>query len=120
MNTLACLYTFGRVYLILSMENIHETPILADMVLLFVVGRSQNFIKLYCIDYLRILNICSKYVINLSLHLASLVISIYVFNILCSPFNACLVLFLFQLYSIIHAQYLSSTRVYIVIHLLVM
>ena len=111
--TSACPYTFGSVYWVLSMRRIHRTPHFAHVFLLSVFSIAHSSVRLSCTDHLSVYSVFSffQYVINWSLHSVS-----SEFSISCSDyytcFCACSVMFLFQLYSILHAQYLSSTDAY--------
>ena len=112
MITPACLYTFGSVYWVLSMGHIHRTPHLDHVVLFSVTSSSQCSVRLSAFTiyhYIRYsVSTCYKLVIASS-YLRTKHITFRLLYLLLCFFSYVL----FQVYSILHAQYLSGTDTYL-------
>ena len=93
--TPACLYTFGRAYLVLSMWCIHWTPHIAHVVLLLVISSSHSLVRLFALTIYQYIqysvSTCNKLVIASS----KLRIMFFMSNYYAS-FYACLVMFDFS------------------------
>ena len=89
----ACLYTLGRVYLVLSMGRIHRTPHLAHVVLLSVISSSHSSVRLSVLTIYQYIQF--QHVINFSLHPVSSEISTSRSDYY-TCFCACLVMFYFS------------------------
>ena len=108
----ACFYTFGRVYWVLLMGHIHQTPHLAHVVLLSVISSSHSSVRLSALTIYQYIqysvSACYKLVIASS-KLKNQHITLRLLYLFLCLFSYVL----FQLYSILHAQYLSSTDAYV-------
>ena len=71
--TPACLHTSGRVYWVLSMGRIHQTPHLSHVVLLSVISSSHCLVRLSTLTIYQYIQF--QHVINWSLHPVSSKIS---------------------------------------------
>ncbi|KAH0784174.1 hypothetical protein KY290_003772 [Solanum tuberosum] len=66
----ARLYTFGRVYWVLSMGRIHRTPHLAHVVLLSIISSSHSTVRFHCIENISVqFSIQSQHVQVLSIQI---------------------------------------------------
>ena len=105
--TLACLFTSGRVYWVLSMGHIHRTRHLAHLVLLSVISSYHSSVTLSALTIYQYIqysvSACYKFVIASSLLKNQHITFRLLYLFLCFFSYV-----LFQLYSILHAQYLSG------------
>ena len=101
--TPACLDTFGRVYWVLSMVHIHRTPHLDHMVLLLVISSSHSSVRLSTLTIYLYIKYSIHHVLNSSLHLVSLEISI-----LCSDDYTCFYACSFMFYISFNLSYVLS------------
>ena len=87
--TPACLYTFGRVYWVLSMGRIHQTPYLAHVVLLSVISSSHSSVRLSALtiyQYIQFHHVINRSCIQLvqkSAHHVQIIILVFVLVQLC-------------------------------------
>ena len=69
--TPVCLYTFGRVYWVLSMGRIHRTLNLAHVVLLSVISSSYSSVRLSALTIYQYIQYSIQHDINWTLHQVS-------------------------------------------------
>ena len=95
-------YTYERVYWVLSMRHIRQTPYLDHVVLLLLISSSHSIARLNCIDHIyKLVNIQSYHSINLFIASSYLKIQHIMLRVLC--LLLCLFNYvLFQHYSILH------------------
>ena len=110
--TPTCPYTFGRVYWVLSMGHIHRTPHFAHALLLLVISSSHSSVRLFALTIYQYIQYsvssCYKLVIAFSyLNIQYIMFRLLYFLLFLFSFD------LFLVYSILHAQYLSSTDAYV-------
>ena len=93
--TPTCLFTFGRVYSVLSMGRIHRTPHLAHVVLLSVISISHNSVKLSSLTIYQYIQYSVSACYELSMHPVSSEISTSRSDYY-TCFCVCLVMFYFS------------------------
>ena len=104
--------SFGRVYWVVQMGRIHRTPHLAHVVLLSVISSSHNLVRLSTATIYQYIqysvSACYKLVIASSQLRNKNITFILLYLFLCLFSYV-----LFQLYSILHDHYISSTDAYV-------
>ena len=100
----ACLYTFGRVYWVLSVRPMHRTQHLSHVVLLSAISSSYSSVILHCINHISVFSI-SMLLLGHYIHISHVrYFSIYSMLRLIHYVMYFFSYILFQLYSILHAS----------------
>ena len=107
----ACFYTFGMVYLVLSIRCIHQTPHLAHVILLSVISSSHNSVRLSPFTIYHYYQYSVQHVINWSMLSVS---SEFSYHVILLHLLLCFFSYVqLHLLYIVHAQYLSSIDAYV-------